>query len=103
MAIRWFLIFQNVTILHCGIFELDKFHLKYDKKESFPNRNLGQKIYKNLRRALKYHVIKEREVYHNRDHRYDVNDIDPRVYRKKDFEINIYMVTGSTLPILKII
>ena len=46
-------------------FELDKFHLKYDKKESFPNRNLGQKIYKNLRRALKYHVIKEREVYHN--------------------------------------
>ena len=64
-------------------FELDKFHLKYDKKESFPNRNLGQKIYKNLRRALKYHVIKEREVYHNRDHRYDVNDIDPRVYKKK--------------------
>ncbi len=64
-------------------FELDKFHLKYDKKESFPNRNLGQKIYKNVRRALKYHVIKEREVYHNRDHRYDVNDIDPRVYKKK--------------------
>ena len=46
-------------------FELDKFHLKYDKKESFPNHNLGQKIYKNIRRALKYHVIKEREVYHN--------------------------------------
>ena len=44
---------------------------------------MGQKIYKNLRRALKYHVIKEREVYHNRDHRYDVNDIDPRVYKKK--------------------
>lgn len=44
-------------------------------------------------------MIKEREVYHNRDHRYDVNDIDPRVYKKKDFEINIYMVTGSTLPI----
>ena len=64
-------------------FELDKFNLRYDKKESFPNRNLGQKIYKNLRRALKYHVIKEREVYHNRDHRYDVNDIDPGVYRKK--------------------
>lgn len=64
-------------------FELDKFNLKYDKKESFPNRNLGQKIYKSVRRALKYHVIKEREVYHNRDHRYDVNDIDPGVYKKK--------------------
>ena len=64
-------------------FELDKFHLKYDKKESFPNHNLGQKIYKNIRRALKYHVIKEREVYHNRGHRYDVNDIDPGVYKKK--------------------
>lgn len=66
-------------------FELDKFRLKYDKKESFPNQNLWQKIYKNARRALKYHVIKEREVYHNCDGRYDVNDIDPRVYKKKGF------------------
>lgn len=66
-------------------FELDHFHLKYAKKESFPNHNLWQKIYKNLRRALKYHVIKEREVYHNKDGRYDVNDIDPNVSKKKWF------------------
>lgn len=34
-------------------FELDKFHLKYDAKESFPNKNLWQKLYKNIRRAGK--------------------------------------------------
>lgn len=66
-------------------FELDKFCLKYDAKESFPNRNIFQKIYKNIRRAVKYRVIKEREVYLNRGGKYDVNDIDPRVYEKKRF------------------
>jgi len=30
-------------------------------------------------------VIREREVYLNKDKRYDVNDIDPRVYEKKRF------------------
>jgi hypothetical protein len=66
-------------------FELDKFHLKYEKRESYPNRNVFQKLYKKLRRNLKYRVILEREVYLNKDGRYDVNDIDPRVYEKKRF------------------
>ena len=66
-------------------FELDNFHLKYDAKESFPNRTFWQKAYKALRRAVKYRVIKEREVYLNRNGKYDVNDIDPRVYEKKRF------------------
>lgn len=66
-------------------FELDKFHLKYDSRESFPNQNAFQKLYKKIRRNLKYHVIMEREVYLNRDKRYDVNDIDPRVFQKKRF------------------
>lgn len=66
-------------------FELDKFHLKYDAKESFPNKNLWQKLYKNIRRAVKYRVIREREVYENKNGQYDVNDIDPRVYEKKRF------------------
>lgn len=66
-------------------FELDNFHLKYDARESFPNRNAWQKLYKKLRRNLKYRVIAEREVYHNRGNRYTVNDIDPRVFEKKRF------------------
>lgn len=66
-------------------FELDNFHLKYDAKESFPNHTFWQKAYKALRRAVKYRVIKEREVYLNRNGKYDVNDIDPRVYEKKRF------------------
>lgn len=54
-------------------FELDKFHLKYDKRESFPNRNVFQKIYKRLRRNIRYRVIKER----------DVHAVDGRVFEKK--------------------
>lgn len=64
-------------------FELDNFCLRYDARESFPNRNIVQKLYKKIRRNIKYHVILEREVYHNKDGRYDVNDIDPRVFAKK--------------------
>lgn len=64
-------------------FELDKFQLKYDGRESFPNHNLWQKVYKKIRRNLKYRVIMEREIYHNKSGRYTVNDIDPRVYQKK--------------------
>lgn len=44
-------------------FELDKFHLKYAKRESFPNKNVWQKFYKRLRRNLKYHVVKERDIH----------------------------------------
>lgn len=66
-------------------FELDNFHLKYDARESFPNQKAWQKLLKKLRRNLKYHVILEREVYLNKDKRYDVNDIDPRVFEKKRF------------------
>lgn len=66
-------------------FELDKFHLKYDARESFPNQSAWQKLYKKVRRNLKYRVIMEREVYLNKDKRYDVNDIDPRVFEKKRF------------------
>lgn len=64
-------------------FELDKFNLKYDARESFPNRNGAEKLFKRLRRDLRYRVIKEREVFLNRGGRYDVNDIDPRVFEKK--------------------
>ncbi len=44
-------------------FELDKFHLRYDGRESFPNRTVWQKIYKRLRRNLKYQVVKERDIH----------------------------------------
>lgn len=54
-------------------FELDKFHLKYDERETFPNRNVFQKIYKRLRRNLKYRVIKEA----------DLHAVDARVFEKK--------------------
>ncbi len=66
-------------------FALDNFHLRYDARESFPNRNVFQKIYKRLRCRLKYHVIKEREVFHNRSGKYPVDDIDPRVFVKQRF------------------
>lgn len=54
-------------------FELNKFHLKYDARESFPNTNLFQKIYKRLRRNILYRVIKEQ----------DVHAVDRRVFEKK--------------------
>lgn len=62
-------------------FELDNFHLKYDARESFPNRTVWQKIYKRLRRNLKYRVIKERGAYAH-EH-YAPADVDTRIYRKK--------------------
>lgn len=45
-------------------FELDNFHIVYDEKESFPNKTILQKLYKRLRRNLKYHVIMEKDMYH---------------------------------------
>lgn len=54
-------------------FELDKFRLKYDARESFPNKNVFQKIYKRLRRNFKYRVIKEA----------DMHAVDTRVFEKK--------------------
>lgn len=76
-------------------FELDKFHLKYDERESFPNRTVFQKIYKRLRRDLKYRVIKER----------DLHAVDQRVFQKKRFR-NKYLHgywqhTGYFEPYLK--
>ncbi len=44
-------------------YELDFFRVCYDAKESFPNRNVWQKIYKRLRRNLLYHVIIEKDWY----------------------------------------
>lgn len=44
-------------------YELDHFHVVYAQKESFPNQTVWQKIYKRLRRNLKYHVIKEKDMY----------------------------------------
>lgn len=38
---------------------LDCFKLDYYERESFPNRTVLQKIFKRLRRNLKYHVIVE--------------------------------------------
>ena len=57
-------------------FELDKFHLKYDARESFPNRTVFQKIYKRLRRESS---------------------------RKRDSATNICTVTGSIRVILNLI
>lgn len=54
-------------------FELDKFHFKYDARESFPNRNAFQKIYKRLRRNLKYRVIMEKDMF----------SVDRRIFEKK--------------------
>lgn len=54
---------------------LDKFNIDYTTRESFGNKNLFQKIYKKLRRNLKYDVIMER-----RDESFP---LDMNVYRKK--------------------
>lgn len=64
-------------------FELDNFQVRYDARESFSNQGFWKKIYKKIRRNIKYRVIMEREVYLNRKKQYDVNDIDPRVYEPK--------------------
>ena len=44
-------------------YELDHFRVVYDEKESFPNRTFWQKLYKRLRRDIRYHVIRERDMY----------------------------------------
>lgn len=64
-------------------FELDNFHIKYDKRESFPNRNAFQKLYKRLRRNLKYRVIMERGMYADGREHYAPADLDARVFEKK--------------------
>lgn len=79
-------------------FELDKFHLKYDARESFPNRTGIQKLFKRLRRDIRYRVIKEREVFLNRSGRYDVNDIDPRVFEKKGLRDKYLLGYWQHLP-----
>ena len=53
-------------------YELDFFNVKYDAKESFPNKNFLQKIYKRLRRDLKYHVYIEKDLF----------SVDRRIYKK---------------------
>ena len=53
-------------------YELDFFRVCYDGKESFPNRNVWQKIYKRLRRNILYHVIIEKNWY----------AVDERIYKK---------------------
>ncbi len=79
-------------------FELDNFHLKYEKRISFSNRTALQKIYKRVRRNLKYHVIMEREVYLNRDGKYAVDDIDPRVFEKKKLRDKYLLGYWQHLP-----
>lgn len=64
-------------------FELDNFHIKYDAKESFPNGTLWQKIYKRLRRDIKYHVLKERSVYAPGKKNHTPANVDMRVFKKK--------------------
>ncbi len=54
-------------------FMLDRFQLSYDARETFPNKNVFQKLYKRLRRNLRYRGIKER----------DVHAVDRRVFEKK--------------------
>ncbi len=63
-------------------FMLDRFNLKYDERESFPNRTFLQKAYKRLRRNAKYRVIRERAFFQNRRGRYSVDDVDPRVFER---------------------
>lgn len=53
-------------------YELDFFNIRYEDRESFPNRNVWQKIYKRLRRNLRYHVIIEK----------DWNTVNTRIWRK---------------------
>lgn len=53
-------------------YELDFFKIQYEEKESFPNRNIWQKIYKRLRRNLKYHVLIEKDLF----------AVDERIFKK---------------------
>lgn len=53
-------------------YELDFFSVRYDAKESFPNSNVWQKLYKRLRRNLLYHVIVEKDWF----------SVDERIYKK---------------------
>lgn len=53
-------------------YELDFFQIRYDAKESFPNHNVWQKLYKRLRRNLLYHVIIEKDWF----------SVDERIYKK---------------------
>ena len=66
-------------------FELDNFHIKYDAKESFPNGTLWQKVYKRLRRDIKYHVLKEKSVYAPGKKNHTPANVDMRVFKKKRF------------------
>ena len=56
---------------------LDNFNLDPHERESFPNRTVWQKVYKRLRRNLKYFVIKENSKTYS--------IYDERVYRKPIF------------------
>lgn len=60
-------------------FELDNFQVKYQNKETFPNRTVWQKVYKRLRRDIKYHVVKEHDMY----------KVDQRVFRH--YYRNVYL------------
>lgn len=64
-------------------FELDNFHLTYDARETVPNDNVFQKLYKRLRRNIKYRVIMERGMYGRKDGHYAPGDMDMRVFEKK--------------------
>lgn len=59
---------------------LGYFSLDAHERESFPNKSVWQKIYKRLRRNIKYQVIKEKENF----------KFDERVFKKK-FLGNIYL------------
>ena len=74
-------------------YELDFFRVRYDAKESFPNRNFWQKLYKRLRRNLLYHVIIERDLF----------SVDTRIYKKTFGAAVICMGTGRMWRTLRII
>lgn len=63
---------DNSTLRSYG---LDKFNIEYKDRESFSNRNFFCKLYKRLRRNLKYNVIAER--------RDEACPRDMTVYKKK--------------------
>ena len=54
---------------------LDEFNIDYTKRESFSNKSFFHKVYKRLRRDLKYNVILERSG--------ESNPLDMNVYKKK--------------------
>lgn len=54
---------------------LDEFNIDYTKRESFSNKSFFYKVYKRLRRDLKYNVILERSG--------ESNPLDMNVYKKK--------------------